>query len=1049
MLILDLLGIILKENYFLFEDTFYIQVQGTAMGSNVAPTYANIFMARFEEEFIYPHPGFINHGHMWVRYIDDVFLIWLGDVGSLLSFISDINKARDTIGFTCQFSDISVNFLDTTISVVNNRLESNMFTKPTDRNNLLHYSSFHPHVYLIKCPCGLGYVSETTQQVKDRIRQHKAAIRRGDPDAPVAHHFTQAGHNASQLRLQDSAPGCHLSPRGSLFQPKYTQDGDIIIGGIFTVNTVLDTRDFPAQGFSRALCVGPLLQNYRHLLAFIFAIDEINRNPDILPNVTLGYHAYDSCADVNKAIESVIQILSGPGKTAPNYSCMQHGKLAGFIGDLSSLTSLPIAQTLRIYGYSQISYGATDPLLGNKLFYPSFFQTLQNDQIQYKAISKLLRHFGWTWVGIIASDDEGGETQSQELEKEATNYGICIEFILKIARPQNHNKRVLNARNTAILQSSTSQVVVLCGAVSLPCIYSVRKECAAITEKTLIVPATWTFYLEYSNSFITPFNGSLSFTRPRKNIPAMKDFLENVNPASRPHDQLLEHMWTMYLKCLSSNPNRNRLIERLYNVHLYNCTGKERLTDTGSHVYNTHRFGTTYHVYVAVYAMAHALHKMHLSISRNPAKKHQQNYEYKQQLQNFIRGVRFKDPTGEDVYFNEKGEMATLYHIINRFVLANGTFLVRHVGSFNTSAPEGEQLIINQSDIMWKHNLSKIPRSQCSENCLPGYRKVSRRGQPACCYDCIRCSMGEISNQTDSESCQKCPGDRWPNEKKNKCVLKSTEFLSYKRDPIAAIFSVISVFFSIITAIILRIFNLFRDTPIVKANNHNLSLILLVSIMLSFLCVFLFLGRPVDITCRLRQTSFGIIFSVAVSSVLAKTIMVCIAFKATKPGNTWKKWMGVKISNCVVFNCSFIQVLISVSWLAISPPFQELNTHSYPGKIIIQCNEGSVVAFYTVLGYLGFLAAASFIVAFLARKLPDSFNEAKYITFSMLVFCSVWVSVIPAYLSVMGKNMVIVEIFAILASSAGILSCIFFPKCYIMLMRPDLNTKSSLLRLRL
>ncbi|XP_075426501.1 vomeronasal type-2 receptor 26-like [Ascaphus truei] len=831
---------------------------------------------------------------------------------------------------------------------------------------------------------------------------------------------------------------------------KLTQDNQWVAKSTQDRGNWVGFDDDPAGGgmaeylaFSRE---GPIPKNYRHLLAFIFAIDEINRNPDILPNVTLGYHAYDSCADVNKAIESVIQILSGPGKTAPNYSCMQHGKLAGFIGDLSSLTSLPIAQTLRIYGYSQISYGATDHLLGNKLFYPSFFQTHQNDQIQYKAISKLLRHFGWTWVGIIASDDEDGETQSQELEKEATNHGICIEFILKIARLQSTNRRELNARNTAILQTSTSQVVVLCGAVSLSCIYSVGKECAAITEKTLIVPATWTFHRDNNNISITPFNGSLSFTHPRKIIPGMKNFLENVNPVSRPHDQLLEHMWTMYLKCLSSNQDRNRLIESVYNVHLYNCTGKERLTDTGNHVYNTHRFGTTYHVYVAVYAMAHALHKMHLSISRNPAKKHQQNYEYKQQVQNFIRGVRFKDPTGEDVYFNENGEMATLYHIINRFVLANGTFLVRHVGSFNTSAPEGEQLIINQSDIMWKHNLSQIPRSQCSENCFPGYRKVSRRGQPACCYDCIRCSMGEISNQSDSESCQKCPDDQWPNEKKNKCVLKSTEFLSYKRDPKAAIFSVISVLFSIITAIILRIFILLRDTPIVKANNHNLSLILLVSIMLSFLCVFLFLGRPVDITCMLRQTSFGIIFSIAVSSVLAKTIMVCIAFKATKPGNTWKKWMGVKISNCVVFICSFIQVLISVSWLAISPPFQELNTHSYPGKIIIQCNEGSVVAFYTVLGYLGFLAAASFIVAFLARKLPDSFNEAKYITFSMLVFCSVWVSVIPAYLSVMGKNMVIVEIFAILSSSAGILSCIFFPKCYIMLLRPDLNTKSYLFR---
>ncbi|XP_069832153.1 vomeronasal type-2 receptor 26-like [Dendropsophus ebraccatus] len=261
----------------------------------------------------------------------------------------------------------------------------------------------------------------------------------------------------------------------------------------------------------------------------------------------------------------------------------------------------------------------------------------------------------------------------------------------------------------------------------------------------------------------------------------------------------------------------------------------------------------------------------------------------------------------------------------------------------------------------------------------------------------------------------------------------------------AAVFSSISGLFLIITVSVSGIFISFLDSPIVKANNRSISFILLLSLKLSLFCVFLFIGRPDDITCMLRQISTGVTFTVAVSSILAKTIMVSIAFKATRPGSPWRKWMGVKLPNSVVLICSSLQLLNGVIWLGVSPPSQEQDMDSYPGKIIIQCNEGSVGAFYFMLGYLGFLAAVSFVLAFMVRTLPDIYNEAKYITFSMLVFCSVWICAIPAYLSSKGKNMVMVEIFAILASEIGILSCIFFPKCYNIIRRPKMNSRRQFL----
>ncbi|XP_077774233.1 vomeronasal type-2 receptor 26-like [Podarcis muralis] len=725
------------------------------------------------------------------------------------------------------------------------------------------------------------------------------------------------------------------------------------------------------------------------------------------------------------------------------------------IGGLTFHNSKQMPHILNMYKMPQLNYGSFDPALRDRTQFPSVYQMIPNESAQYAGIVQLLQHFGWTWIGLVVSDNDSGEILLRTLIPWLHQNKICVAFkeiVPTLKHYWNHGIQMdKNLERISSSLSSTEINVILVHGDSRS-MEGLRRvlllneiiEMKPI-EKVWVITAEWDFASVSNSDLFTPrsFNGTLSFALHSQKLAEYEEFLETLN-LYRSRLYLIHYFWTTAFKC--SLPK----LQYIHSLSPGICTGKERLKNLPETVFEMQMSGQSYSIYNAVYGVAHALHDMFSSRSKQKAMRNGNAWNlsniYPWQLHSYLKHIHFNNNAGEEIVFDANGELAAGYDILNTIAFPNQSVHKVRVGRVSPQAPERKLFTINGSAIMWNHKFDQvIPKSVCVESCYPGHSRIARQGEQICCYDCPKCSEGMISNLMDADHCNKCPEDQYPNENHNECIPKHPVFLTY-REPLGILLTSFALFICLIALLIICIFVQHKETPIVKANNWNITCTLLTSLLLCFLCSFLFIGQPGKVPCLLRQTVFGIVFSLAVSCVLAKTLTVVLAFMATKPGNRMRKWMGKRLAVSVIILCTLIQTGICAVWLATFPPFPEFDMHSHTDQIIVQCNEGSAQMFYTVLGYMGLLAIISFTVAFLARKLPDTFNEAKMITFSMLVFCSVWLSFVPTYLSTKGKYMVAVEIFSILASSAGLLVCIFLPKFYIIVLKPELNTRDQLVR---
>ncbi|KAF7237950.1 hypothetical protein EYD10_15331 [Varanus komodoensis] len=969
------------------------------------------------------------------------------------------------------------------------------------------------------------------------------------------------------LQIPDSELQGHTecAIRKPLYTPhRYSESGDLMIGGTASQVIVFLERfsfsEYPASHTDIPMIV---TKNYQHVLALAFAVKEINGNPHILPNTTLGFHIFESYFSPKRIYHIVMEFFSTHHRFVPNYKCGIYNNLIGVIGGLGSETSHHFSTILDIYKLPQFFYDDSTPMKGSTNFL-SLYQMLPNKIHQYRGIVQLLLHFRWLWVGLMTMDDDNAEMFLKTILPELHQNGICPAFTKKmfkitffddfIAVQENFNRtfgEVMNSdANVIIIHGDTGTML------NLRMLLNQGK-----TDHEKIFYKVWVMTVQldlvalsmHKDWNIEVFHGALAFTIHSHEVPSFHNFIQTLTPHLAKGDGFIHTFWEQVFGCSFSNSN-------LEEEDVKSCTGKEKLESIPGPFFEMSMTGHSYIVYNAVYALATSIHAFYSSRSTVMAVRRRQDHKFIQpwQLHAILRNFSFNNSAGETIFLNENGEFTMEFDITNVITFSNNSYARVKVGRMNPWALPEKKFLIDDDAIIWNqrplipllnlpseakpYTSSKFVCSVIMGDRIPNYigefasvmseapTEAAPLEEVLCLGPCTQMltpqpSLGvaeqiavpppdstpieqtpeptskqespkgkdtmssaqkeleqTIPPPTDTElpehntenaggvvdfplasnhrtlrrweqkqallymdSCTTCQADHFPNKEQKHCILKKVTFLTFE-DMLGMSSAIAALLFSLTTTMVTGTFVKHHNTPIVKANNRDLTYTLLISLLLCFLFVLLFIGRPQKVTCFIRQMAFSITFSVAVSCVLAKTIAVVLAFMATRPGSNMRKWLGKRLTTSMVLFCSHVQAGICAAWLATSPPFPDIDMATMPEEIVLECNEGSITMFYCALGYIGFLAFLSFTVAFFARKLPDSFNEAKFITFSMLVFCAVWLSFLPTYQSTKGKYMVAVEIFSILASSAGLLGCIFFPKCYIIILRPELNKKENLMK---
>ena len=797
------------------------------------------------------------------------------------------------------------------------------------------------------------------------------------------------------------------------------REGDIMLGGLFSVH---QPPDKPGSQ-----CGETNLRELGRMQAMIFAIERINNDTSLLSNISLGYDIRDYCGNLSKAARLVYKLLTVDSCVNLSQNATRKKAIVSLIGPYESSTALFIGGFLRMLNVSSISGSATSAELSS-LTYDHFFRTVPSDTFLAKAMVDLVTHFNWSYVAVVGLDNSYGRNGAWAVVSESTSRksSFCIA-LTQFVRHESLNRSISNiVRQLKQMDNVKVVILWLYGNYQSKFLAEVKRQ--NLTGRVWILseaPLTSTLTVEGI------LESSLGFALHEFSDSGFKEYLkdrlvkEKDNRSFPEWNDSTSEIWKLWRskKCVHRQIKQcsNDLIKKIYNANVP-C------------------------IIDAVYAVAHALDIFYRNFSHNETKDRRKlQIAYSSDVQKLLGRVSFHGLTGK-IKFDRFGDMASAYYDIFSFEkVSNGDVesikMVRK-GEWNNSKRNETSLIFHEA-LNWTTTSGRPPKSECSEQCPPGTRKSFTS---PCCWQCLPCLGGTISPSAGSESCSECPSGTMSNQAKTECVALPSANISYSSASgiVILTFATLGV---VVTLLCLAALHKFWNSPIVKASNRELSLVLLLAILSLLSLAFIDVSVSTNTICIIIYPLRYLTYNFCLSILLVKALLISSAFRV--PILTSLEFTSLPNKAQVGIVIASLTPLLSVllPWMLLDPPSKK--EHIHPKRYTFnECKAYSSSVgkslFLVTCFYIFFQMLLSSFCAFKIRNIPENFSEAKRIAFSTYIFLFSLLCYHPVELCLDGWYVTVVDCVATLLSAYGFLCCLFLPKMYILFFRQEMNDVNAI-----